>query len=263
MLILPYLLLWFMGIVVWLVGWGWAILTVPILVYFFHIDPIMATFYSLIIVWMTALVWAIMKLRSWEIMWRIGILFGIPSIIATFFSRHTLVPSIPDHVFLIEKWTLLLLVFGFIMFAAGCSMVCKRKNQNTSKSSPIQKWKKSLLTIVEGWIVGTITGLVGAGGWFLIVPALMMLEWLNIKQAVATSLLIISLKSLIGSLGDITNSMQGIDVNFLIYAIVIAIIGLFVGLFLQKKIPAEKLSRWFGIFTMITAILMLSNELFF
>jgi uncharacterized membrane protein YfcA len=252
-----------MGIVVWLVWWGWAILTVPILVYFFHIDPVIATFYSLIIVGSTALIWALIKLKSGEIVWKVGLLFGIPSIIATFFSRHTLVPAIPDQVFLIEKWTLLLLVFGFIMFAAGCSMVCKRKTQNISTPTPIHRWKKWWLTILEGWVVWVITGLVGAGGGFLIVPALMLLEWLSIKQAVATSLVIIALKSLIGSLGDISNSTQWIDIQFLIYAIIIAIIGLLIGLFFQKRIPAEWLSKGFGIFTMITAILMISNELFF
>lgn len=251
-----------MGMIVWLVWWGWAILTVPILVYIFHIDPIIATFYSLVIVWTTALIWAILKLRSWEIVWKIWILFGIPSIIATFFSRHNLIPALPDHLFLIEKWTLLLLIFWFIMFAAGCSMVCKKK-KNKKVSRPLLPWKKSIITMWEWVVVGTITGLVGAGWWFLIVPALMALEWLDIKQAVSTSLLIIAMKSLIGSLGDISNSIQWIDLYFLLYAIVIAIIGLFLWIFLQKKISPEKLSKWFGIFTMTTAILMLSNELFF
>lgn len=92
-------------------------------------------------------------------------------------------------------------------------------------------------------MVGTLTGMVGAGGGFLIVPALIMLENLSIKQAVATSLLIIALKSLIGSLGDMSNSTQGIDTTFLIYATAIAIVGLFAGIFLQRKIPSEKLGK--------------------
>lgn len=260
-MILSFFSMIIMGIVVGLVGgWG-AILTVPILVYLFHINPLEATYYSLIIVGSTAFVGALTKIKSWEILWDRVLAFWIPSLLATYFSRHFLVEQIPDHIGLIEKWTLLLLIFGFIMFAAGCSIVCKRKVAHFQEHARIIWWRKNFITTIEWWIVGMITGMVGAGGGFLIVPALMALEWLTLRSAVATSLVIITMNSMIGFLSWLPHEFSNEHTILIITSISLALIGLSLGLILQKRIPTTIISKAFGIFTMSMALIMITREL--
>lgn len=259
-MIFPFFSMIIMGMVVGLVGgWG-AILTVPILVYLFHINPLEATYYSLIIVGSTAFVGALTKIKNSEILWDKVITFGIPSLLATYFSRHFLVERIPDHIGLIEKWTLVLLLFGLIMFAAGCSIVCKRKINHFQEGARIIGWKKHLITTLEWWMVGTITGMVGAGGGFLIVPALMALEWLTLRSAVATSLVIITMNSGIGFLSWLPHEFSNEHITLITTSIGLALVGLILGLILQKRIPTTILSKAFGIFTMAMALIMIGRE---
>lgn len=127
MILFSYASFVLMGLIVGLVGGGGAILTLPILVNLFHIDTVLATSYSLILVGTTALLGALMKLKSEDIVWRSVVRFGIPSIIATYFARHTLLPMMPMTVFGYDRGDLLLWGFIIIMFAAGWSMLQKKK----------------------------------------------------------------------------------------------------------------------------------------
>ena len=116
--------------------------------------------------------------------------------------------------------------------------------------------------MIEGLVVGTITGLVGAGGGFLIIPALVILAKLPMKQAVGTSLVIIALKSLIGFMGDVKGS-EAINWHFLGNFSVIAIIGIVIGSMLSKKVSDEKLKPAFGYFVLVMGLYIITKELFF
>jgi uncharacterized protein len=107
-----------------------------------------------------------------------------------------------------------------------------------------------------------LTGLVGAGGGFLIIPALVILSKLPMKQAVGTSLLIIAAKSLIGFTGDVSNAEYEIDWSFLMIITAIAIAGIFLGNWLSHKVSSEKLKRGFGWFVLVMGIYIIIKELF-
>lgn len=260
-MILANLSILLMGIVMWLTGWGGAIITIPSLVYLFSISPLIASAYSLIIVGITALVWIGFRIKSGDIEWRLALVFGIPSVIMTYISRHFIVPHIPEHILTVEKGIWLLIAFSIIMFIAWCHMTCKRKSWAKTENK-VTGYKKNIITNTNGLFVWTITGIVGAGGGFLIVPALVKLENISIKKAAATSLVIIAMNSLVGSLGDIGNPNIHINHEFLTQILGISILWLLLGVWLQKHISSEKLSRGFWVFTMLIAILMLTKEIF-
>lgn len=137
-----------MGIIIGLIGGGGGILTVPILVFGFGLDPVSATAYSLAIVGASAFAGTLLKAHSGLVDWKTGIVFGIPSIIVTLLTRSFLVPAIPDHVGVIEKGSLLLLVFGLVMLAVGCFMACKKRRAENVVSTPLPPgWKRRILTV--------------------------------------------------------------------------------------------------------------------
>lgn len=204
MAVLGYAASVLMGLSLGLIGGGGSILTVPILVYLFGVDPVLATAYSLFVVGLTSLVGSYSHFRAGNVQLRTAIVFGIPSIIAVYAVRKFIVPIIPDPVFHIRsmelsKGTLLMVLFALLMLMASISMIRPTKQKaGESKATP-----NYLIIFLEGLLVGGLTGLVGAGGGFLIIPALVLLAGLPMKQAVGTSLLIIALKSLIGFTGDL------------------------------------------------------------
>ncbi|GIW22409.1 MAG: UPF0721 transmembrane protein [Candidatus Sericytochromatia bacterium] len=263
MLILGYFLSLLMGVVLGLIGGGGSILTVPILVYVFGINPVLSTAYSLFIVGITSLFAVIGYLKSNLVNFKVGIIFSIPSFIGVYTARKFLVPIIPDTIinigsFEIKKNIAILLLFSVMMLLASVSMI--KKNNNLSKKE-LSENKKNLFIFLEGLIVGIITGLVGAGGGFLVIPVLVLLSGLEMKEAVATSLFIITIKSLIGFLGDVEN--QKLDWNFLMLISIFTIIGSFLGTFLSKKISSEKLKPAFGYFIMIMGIFIFIKESLF
>ena len=248
------------GIVLGLIGGGGSILTVPIFVYALGIDPVIATAYSLFVVGFTSLVGTITNAFNKLIDYKVGITFAIPSLIAVYLTRKWLVPAIPDPIFDIDIITVtksagIMLFFSIVMILASYSMIKKRKQSNVN-----QKKKLNLfLIVIEGGIVGVITGIIGAGGGFLIIPALVILTGLPMKRAVATSLMIISVKSLIGFLGDLNHF--NIDWIFLCSFTLISILGIFIGIFLNKFIEGPKLKRAFGWFILIMGVYIICKEL--
>lgn len=254
-----------MGISLGLIGGGGSILTVPILVYLFNIDPVLATAYSLFIVGFTSMFGSTSHIKQGNIHWRTALVFGIPSIISVYITRQFLVPLIPQEIislgnYLITKPILMLLVFAVLMVIASYSMIKPRKNQVDGAVKEVDY--KYFLILFEGLGVGMITGLVGAGGGFLIIPALVILAKLPMKKAVGTSLVIIGLKSLIGFIGDV-NGSSVIDWKFLMIFTSIAAVGIFVGSHLSKKVKDEKLKPIFGYFVLIMGIYILIKELIF
>ncbi|NBX11883.1 MAG: sulfite exporter TauE/SafE family protein [Chitinophagaceae bacterium] len=249
------------GLSLGLIGGGGSILTVPVLVYLFGVDPVLATAYSLFIVGLTSAVGTFPKYKQGLVNVKTGLLFGAPSIAMVFLTRKFIVPSIPTELFslgnfILTKSILLMLLFAILMIAASFSMIRDNKTI-TAETDTIISYNYPLI-LVEGTVVGLLTGLVGAGGGFLIIPALVLLTKLPMKEAVGTSLLIIAAKSLIGFLGDL--SQQKMDWSLLILISGMAILGIFIGNNLSKKIDGQKLKKGFGWFVLAMGIYILIKE---
>jgi len=257
------------GVSLGLIGSGGSILTVPVLVYLLHIEPVLATAYSLFIVGTSALVGGINNARKGLVSYKTGIVFTIPAFIAVYATRLWLVPALPETwlnlgSLTIDKDTGILVIFAALMVFASISMIRnKRKNgSNDSGEDEVVEPKFNLpMIVLEGSVVGVLTGLVGAGGGFLIIPALVLFAKLPMKMAVGTSLFIIAIKSLIGFTGDI-QAGQPIDWGFLIIFTAIASSGIFLGSYLSNKINGKKLKKGFGWFVLVMGVYMIIKELF-
>jgi uncharacterized membrane protein YfcA len=249
------------GLSLGLIGGGGSILTVPVLVYLFGVDPVMATAYSLFIVGLTSAVGVFPKYKEGLVDVRTGLIFGAPSIATVFLTRQWLVPNIPNTIwqiddFVLTKSVMLMLIFAILMVAASVSMIRDPKTKTASTESQLSF--NYPLIVLEGAIVGALTGLVGAGGGFLIIPALVLLTKLPMKKAVGTSLLIIAAKSLIGFTSDA--SQQTMDWALLLSITLMAVAGLFAGNALSKKIEGVKLKKGFGWFVLVMGVYILLKE---
>jgi uncharacterized membrane protein YfcA len=249
------------GISLGLIGGGGSILTVPVLVYLFHLEPVIATAYSLFIVGATGAIGSVSYFKKGLVNLKTAIIFGIPSVIAVFLTRAYIVPAIPHEIvqlghFFLTKNILLMLLFGVLMIVASYSMIRKEK-QEEKQTASAQSFNYPMI-LLEGSVVGILTGLVGAGGGFLIIPALVILSKLPMKEAVGTSLVIIAAKSLIGFLGE--HETGGIDWIFLLKVTGFAIGGLFIGMQLSKKISGNSLKPAFGWFVLVMGIYIILKE---
>jgi len=252
----------FIGLILGLTGGGGSILTVPILVYLMHFHPVTATGYSLFIVGATSAFGTVQNFRKGVVEVRTAFLFAIPSLVAVFVTRKFIVPAIPEILFQtaafsVTKEMFLMVLFAFIMLLASVSMIRK------PAENPVPDTAKThfLWIMIELAIVGVFIGLVGAGGGFLIIPALVFMAKLPMRKAIGTSLLIITLNSLIGFTGDLGNT--AIDWPFLLSFTSIAVIGIFSGIFLSKFVDDKQLRKGFGWFVLAMAIFIFAKELFF
>jgi uncharacterized membrane protein YfcA len=254
------------GISLGLIGGGGSILTVPVLVYLFHVDPVLATAYSLFIVGLSSLVGAFPKYKAGMIDIKTAVVFGTPSILAVFLTRKVLVPAIPATLFevagiAVTKALAMMILFAVLMVAASVSMIRDKKKEAYDTNEP--RIFNYPMILLEGAVVGVLTGLVGAGGGFLIIPALVMLSKLPMKQAVGTSLLIIAAKSLIGFTGDVMENADKMDWTLLSAVTSLAVIGIFIGNQLSKKIDGAALKKGFGWFVLVMGVYIIIKELAF
>ena len=246
------------GIILGLLGGGGSILSIPILVYMFHVDAVRASAYSLFIVGVTSFIGAIPKYKDHLVNVQTGLLFGLPSIAAIFITRKWIVPAIPEIVFqagsfVLSRRFLVLGLFALLMIMASVSMIRGRRHIHRDE----YQWRFMFL-IFEGALIGFITGLVGAGGGFLIIPALVWLTGLPFKTAVGTSLFIIAINSLLGFLGDLLNYQM--EWNFLLTLTGLAAFGILIGNSLQKKISGLALRKAFGWFILAMGLWILCWE---
>ena len=228
--------------------------------YLLYVNPVTATAYSLFVVGVSALVGAIRNIQKGLVDFKTAIVFSIPAFIAVYITRKFIVPAIPDTLFTLGEYTVskntgIMVFFALIMLIASFSMI--RNNNKEDKPRQVVKLNFPLI-FIEGFIVGLLTGVVGAGGGFLIIPALVLLAKLPMKKAVATSLLIIAIKSLIGFIGDIET--MSIEWNFLVSFTAVSIAGIFIGVWLNKFIDGSKLKKGFGWFVLLMAIYIIIKE---
>jgi len=262
-LILGYLGALFVGITLGLIGSGGSILSLPIFVYLFGLNPVIASAYSLFTVGLTSLVGSIKNIKLKLIDINTVVYFSFSAAISVYVTRKYLINLIPDEIvtigsLLITKEKFLMLFFSILIYFAGIAMIKKRMNKSKSQRRK-SKYDKGLI-LLEGTLVGFVTGLVGAGGGFIIIPVLVLFSKLNMKNAIATSLVIISVKSLIGFIGDIENHL--IDWVFLLKFSFISIIGIYLGQAIGLKIDGSKLKKGFGYFIIIVASCVIILEIY-
>ncbi len=260
MQILGYMASLLVGISLGMIGGGGSILTVPVLVYLFKINPVLSTSYSLFVVGATSLVGAYTDYIKGFVDIKTAALFGLSSITTVFFTRKFLIPRLPANFgvighFQITQSMVIMTSFAILMVIASLPMI-----KNSRKKIKITDNKKtSLLKLLAyGVAIGLVTGLLGAGGGFLLIPALVLLVKLPMKEAIGTSLLIISLNSLIGFTGDIGHF--NIDWFFLFKITSIAIAGIITGHAISKKISGDKLKKGFGWFVLIMGTYIIIHE---
>jgi uncharacterized membrane protein YfcA len=259
--IFGYFLSIIIGFSLGLIGGGGSVLTVPVLVYLMHVDPVMATAYSLFIVGTSSLAGTIIKFRQGLLHLRTAVVFGVPSVVGVYTSRALVLPLIPQNVlaigsFQITKPLLLLLLFAALMIAASVSMI---RQSNTTVDNGRQPRPNFMVTFAQGLGTGLVTGLVGAGGGFLIIPALVLFGSLSMKQAAGTSLLIIAASSLVGFSGDLLH--YPMNWKLIVTMTVLAIAGVFIGNAFQNKIPGAVLKRAFGWVVLVMGIFIIVKEL--
>ncbi len=247
-----------MGIALGLTGGGGSILTVPIFVYLFGLSASLSTTYSLFVVGSCALVGGILQRRKQRIPLKPVLIFAIPSMVGVSLSRQGILPLVPDPLNLFQDRTLsrdslILIAFALLMILASLAMI--RKPAYEVPSSEKNENSNVFLMMILGLGVGLVAGFVGAGGGFLIVPALVMLGRIPMKVAVGTSLLVIALQSLSGFVGDWLRQVK-IDWNFLLVILSLSLFGIFLGTSLSARVSEEKLKRLFGWLVLLMGMAM-------
>ncbi len=253
--ILGYAASFLIGVSLGLIGAGGSILTVPVLVYLFGVKPTLATAESLLVVGATALVGAVLAARRGEVSGRHVLLFGVPSIVTVILARRWLVPAIPADLGLISRDQALLGAFSILMILAAQAMIRPSKPKpetSTGGDSP--------RIVAQGLMVGLVTGIVGAGGGFLIIPALVLFGGLDMKKALGTSLAIISINTLLGFGTHLVGGGQA-ELGLLGSILAMALGGLVLGSYLAKRISGAKLKPMFGWFVLVMGSAILINEI--
>ncbi|GGW73284.1 sulfite exporter TauE/SafE family protein [Alishewanella tabrizica] len=237
------------GLSLGLFGSGGSILTVPVLLYLLKMPADMAIASSLLIVAGISLLGSVQNAWQRRISWRHVLWFGVPGMLGTYGGAWlgTLVDS---------RWQLL--CFAILMVVAAVLM-WRNRQTNTANQYPFNHTK----VIVDGLLVGAITGFVGVGGGFLIVPALVLMGGLPMNKAIATSLSIIALKSFAGfTKYYLTFSAAGLNFAWQIIAIMIiaGLLGTFVGNWLGQKLPKQLLQKGFSVFLIIMAVVVFTQS---
>lgn len=258
MLVLGYMLAVVMGLTLGLIGAGGSILTVPILVYLLGVKPVVATGYSLLIVGSAALTGAIRYHRNGLVNLKAAAMFAAPAMLTVLLTRRYLVPAIPDPIGGIPKDSVIMIFFAVLMMLVAALML--RPPKVKPARSPELNFKRVVKLVVGSAGVGLLTGSVGAGGGFLIIPTLIALFGLPIKEAIGTSLAIIAVNSLVGFNGDLASGIP-LDWHLLGMFLAATLLGMWLGTSLGKRMDGAKLKKLFGVFTLLVGMGMLAEEL--
>jgi len=245
------------GISLGLMGGGGSILTVPLLVYFFQVNPFLASSYSLLIVGITSLLGAIPYIKNNEYHIPAIVQMGIPSVIVVYITKYFLVPLIPEKVFIsgnlgVNSDQLLLVFFSLLLIVAAYAMIRKTEIKQQKKVSVAK-------LISHGILIGFLTGLVGVGGGFLIIPVLVLVCEIPMKKAVGSSLIIIVLNAIIGLIA--VDDFVSFDQLLLVKISILSILGIVIGTLLSKRIEGGKLKKSFGWFILVMGLAILFKEI--
>jgi uncharacterized protein len=256
------------GLTLGLIGGGGSILSVPVLVYLMDYPADVATGYSLFIVGITSLIGAFAFIKRGDISFESLIQFAIPSLITVFLVRKFIIPALPEVFFSIggfevTKQVFIMIIFSVLILSSSYSMIKKHYNNARTEAmweefsrTPIRIYFVILLAI----LVGFLTGFVGAGGGFIIIPVLIFFIRVPIKKSIGTSLCIIAINSLIGFTGNLGH--LNIDWKVLLISTSICVTGILLGNAISPRISATKLKPAFGWFTLIVGIFVIVKELF-
>ena len=251
------------GLILGLIGGGGSILTVPVLVYLFHIEPSLGTAYSLFVVGSSSLIGVFPKWKRGEVEVKKALIFGLPSMLSVFLTRKWLLPLVPDPIidmehFVLGKSSAMMLFFSMLMLFAAIRMLNPKKEEEMNYDADGNSW---FSLAIQGLLVGLLTGFVGVGGGFLIVPALVMYSKLPMNIAVGTSLFIISINSLVGFTGDVWSQGGEMDWSFLFLITSLSIIGIVIGGNLAKSMKTHLLRKSFAWGVLIMAFVVFLREI--
>lgn len=260
-----YIVTVLVGVTLGMMGSGGSILTVPNLVYLFGLNPVQATSYSLFIIGITSIIGSIPKIKNKLVNYRIAIIFGIPSMFSMFATRRFLMPQLPAQfqipfVGVVEKDLLLMMAFAVVMILAAYSMITNKQEDCIDCGKKMEKNTK--LLVIQGVIIGMISGIFGAGGGFLIIPGLVVLAKVPMKNAVATSLFLVAINSFVG-FGSDYQQFSSFNWNLLGILTGLSVIGIIIGNYLSKFISSTQLKPIFGYFILVIAGLILIQELIY
>jgi uncharacterized protein len=265
MITLGYLASVFMGVSLGLIGGGGSILTVPILFYFFNQDPLLATTNSLFVVGITALVGVVFSFTKSQVDFKTGFFFAAPGFVGVYLSRQVILPWLPNVLFSVAGVTLtkpilVMILFSILMVFASLAMIQTGSHFPEESGAPATEVPDVWNVVVKGFLVGCTTGFVGAGGGFLIIPALVVILHLPIRMAIGTSLAIIAANSLFGFM--ISSSDQATDWGLLIVVCSLGAIGVFLGQLFSSKVTERHLKKGFGVFVLATGTLILTDQVY-
>ncbi|GAB3732612.1 sulfite exporter TauE/SafE family protein [Nocardiopsis nanhaiensis] len=239
------------GLALGLLGGGGSILMVPLLTYVAGMEPKEAIAASLFVVGVTSLVSTLAHTRSGNVRWRTGLVFGTAGMAGAFMGGLA-----GGHL----PGTLLMIAFALMMVATAAAMLRAHGTSPEGKEPGRRHGTLSFWRIVvDGLVVGTVTGLVGAGGGFLVVPALVLLGGLPMPLAVGTSLLVIAMKSFAGFTGYLTTVSP--DWALVAAVTAVAVAGSLVGALASSRVPEAALRKGFGVLVLIMGVFVLIQEL--
>lgn len=260
--IIGYVMAAAIGVSLGLIGSGGSILAVPVFTYLFLLNEKTATAYSLFTVGIGALVGGLKQSQNNNVDWRTAFVFGTPALVGVWLVRHYVVPALPDVIFNLNGYVFtrrmgMFGVFAILMCVAAYTMISGKERKGGSGDVKYNY----LLILIEGLVVGGVTGFVGAGGGFLIIPTLVILASIEIKKAIGTSLIIIAFKSILGFLFADALSMR-IGWTFLSGFTTLTVVGIFVGVYIGRFIDGRKLKKGFGYFIMLMGVFIFIMEFF-
>ncbi|UXR65010.1 sulfite exporter TauE/SafE family protein [Bdellovibrio bacteriovorus] len=245
------------GISLGLLGGGGSILAVPLFVYFFALPPSQATSYSLFVVGLSSLIGFVKSFRQGNVDLKAGILFAIPSFVGVLGVRRWILPHIPVQLMwgdvAFDKEVVILTAFAVVMLLAALAMLIPAKKAEASSGA--------MTFAAKALGVGAVTGFVGAGGGFLIVPALVKMSGLGMRVAVGTSLGVIAANSLLGFFGDVASG-AALDYLLLLKTSVLAVAGIFLGSYWGQHTPEAKLKPAFGVFVLVLGCAIIFQQAF-
>jgi uncharacterized membrane protein YfcA len=253
----------FIGVALGLLGGGGGILTVPVLHYLFQMDADLAIASSLFIVGITSAIATVGAAKRREVDFRTGVFFALPGFISVALSRRLIVPFIPESFrafgLVFSRSSALMILFAVVMFASALAMLWRSYGTSGGASSPTRRRSQTLNIVLLGFFVGALTGLVGTGGGFLVVPALTILAGLPMKTAIGTSLLVIALNSTVGVVASLGSSID-FDWSTLLILTALSLAGMAFGQYLGRFISDKALKKNFAWFVFVMAIFISAKE---